>query len=66
MEDIAFFPAGPQMECTNISIVRDFLVEEDETFSFAITSTQPDPSVEAGTPNISSITILDEDESKQK
>lgn len=62
MRDVTFVPSGPQVECVNVSIVRDFLVEEDEMFSFAVSPNQFDGAVQVGTPNTSSITILDEDD----
>ncbi len=55
----------------NISIVRDFVVEDDEVFSFLIDNdqpdpvldtSQPDPAVQVGSPDTSIITILDEDD----
>lgn len=64
MENVLFEPAGPLTECVNISIIRDFLVEFDEMFSFNISPNQADPAVQVGSPDALSISILDEDGGK--
>jgi hypothetical protein len=52
------------MECVNISIVRDSLVEADERFFFSISLSQLDEAVEVGSPRTATITVLDEDGSE--
>lgn len=64
MVNIPFVPSGPLTECVNISIERDLEVEEDEVFSFVISSNQLDSAVLVGMPDTSNITIVDEEDGK--
>lgn len=48
------------VECANITIERDFLVENQESFLFQILQAQTDPAVVVGTPSSATVTILDE------
>ena len=50
------------MVCVNISIARDFLVENDETFFFLVSPSQDDEAVQVGMQNTATITILDEED----
>ena len=59
---ISFLPSRPPVECVNISITRDFLVENDETFFFLVSPSQDDEAVQVGTQNTATITILDEED----
>ena len=61
MAELIFQAQGPTRKCVNITVIRDFLVEEDETFSFLISSDQTDEAVQVGTPSVSTVTILDEE-----
>lgn len=58
--DIIFTPAGPSVECVNISINEDFLVEDPEVFSFFISPNQLDEAVQVGPSFVSFVTILDD------
>lgn len=60
MLDILFDPEGSLVECTNISIGRDLLVENDEMFRFTISPNQTDESVQVGSPDSLNVTIVDE------
>ena len=62
--DIVFEPLGSRIECVNISIERDNLVENDESFSFSISAVQSDPAVQVDDPDNLVITILDEENGK--
>ncbi len=65
LEEIVFLPAGPLVECVNITINSDIRVEEDETFSFAISPTQNDPGVQLGSPSTAEVTIVDQEDGKR-
>ena len=45
MADILFLPDESLVQCVNISIARDFVVEDTETFLFVIASNQSDLAV---------------------
>ena len=64
MVDIIFRPSGALMQCVNISIERDFLVENDEVFRFVISPDQADEAVQVGMPSYANVTILDEEDGK--
>lgn len=64
MTNIIFDPAGPLVECVDIFIVRDLLVENDEQFFFLISPTQDDEAVEVGSPSLAPVTIEDEPNGK--
>ena len=64
MVDIIFQPSGPTVECANISIVRDRLVENDELFRFVISPDQADEAVQVGIPSFANVIILDEEDGK--
>jgi hypothetical protein len=64
MAVIVFEPNSTLTGCVNITIVRDFTVEEDETFTFRIPVIQDDPAIIVGSPNSFDITILDEADGK--
>lgn len=65
LASITFNPAGPSVECININIVRDSLVEEnEEMFSFVITPVQADEALVVGSPSSSTVTITDEPNGK--
>ena len=58
---ITFDPYGPMTGCLTISIDRDFVVENTESFSFSIDDMQEDVAVEVGMPQSATVTILDEE-----
>lgn len=62
MVDITFEAFGSPVECVNIGIERDLLVEDTETFSFVISPTQDDPAVQVGAMDRSSVIITDEED----
>lgn len=64
MASVTFQPSGPLRECIDIAINRDFLVENSETFVFALDSEQADEAVALGTQVSTFVVIVDEENSK--
>ena len=62
MEGITFEPNGPFTECVNITIERDLIVENVETFRFFVDPNQEDEAVMVGSPDSAIVTIVDEEE----
>ena len=60
MVDLTFEPSGPSVECEDIIIIRDFILEDDETFTFAISPSQSDIAVNVGSPSSAVVTIVDD------
>lgn len=62
MVNIIFLPSGPTVQCVNITIFRDFLVEmTNEQFFFVISPTQADPAVQVSpSDDRATIVIIDE------
>jgi hypothetical protein len=64
MTDIVFNPTGPLVECVNITIIRDLLVESNEQFIFRIAAVQDDEAIEVGMLSSAAVTIIDEPNGK--
>lgn len=64
MVDVTFTPSGPPVECVNITIIRDSLVEEAEVFFFTISANQSDEAVVVGALSRSFVLIADEEDGK--
>lgn len=64
MTDIIFDPTDSLVECVDIFIVRDLLVENNEQFFFRISIIQADAAVEVGLPSSAPVTIVDEPNGK--
>ena len=65
MEPLTFVPNGSLVQCLNVSIERDLVLEEPvEPFRVVIDSTQADPAVVLGANSTSIIYILDEEGGK--
>lgn len=64
MADITFDPLGPSTMCVNITINPDTIVEIMEMFNFTISPDQDDGAVQVGSPDTTTITILDQDDSE--
>lgn len=62
MVDLIFEPSGRSTECEDIVIARDLIVEDDETFIFAISPSQNDMAVDVGSPSSAVVTIVDDPE----
>ena len=50
--------------CEEIPIVRDFIVEYTESFSFGIASDQTDPAILVSSPSVADVFIQDEPEGR--
>ena len=60
MGDITFIPGGPLVECVDISIAMETIIEIMEMFSFAISPNQADRAVNIVEPSAANITITDQ------
>lgn len=64
MEDITFTPSGPLVECVDINIEIETIIEVMEMFSFAISPNQADAAVNIVEPSSANITIIDQIDGK--
>lgn len=62
MVDIIFVPNGSLVECVNITIIADFLVEDIEAFQFLISPNQLDDAVLVWSPSFATVIILDQED----
>ena len=66
VEDLVFQPAGLEIQCANITINSDIIVETAEAFNFTISPSQADRAVNLVEPSYATVTIVDREDSARR